>query len=74
MNKKHWITITLDGELPEEMVVERSNGSYDLVVSRLAKVEKKKMINSEAKIEMPTDTIFQGLMGGSSFATHLCRC
>ena len=43
MNKKHWITITLDGELPEEMVVELSNGSYDLVVSKLTKAEKKKL-------------------------------
>lgn len=44
MNKKHWITITLDGELPEEMIVELSNGSYDLVVSKLTKAKKKKLV------------------------------
>jgi len=40
MNKKHWITISLTGELPDEMLIDLSNGSYELVVSRLTKADK----------------------------------
>ena len=47
MNKKHWITITLSGELPEEMVIDLVNGSYELVVSKLTKADKKKLEESE---------------------------
>jgi predicted DNA-binding protein (MmcQ/YjbR family) len=37
LNKRHWNTVTLDGSLPEQMVVEMIEDSYDLVVSKLAK-------------------------------------
>ncbi|MCF6217697.1 MAG: MmcQ/YjbR family DNA-binding protein [Gammaproteobacteria bacterium] len=43
MNKRHWITISLSGELPEEMILDLANGSYDLVVSKLTKADKKKL-------------------------------
>lgn len=43
MNKKHWITILLDGELPDEVMMDLAKGSYDLVVSKLTKANKKKL-------------------------------
>ena len=43
MNKKHWITISLTGEIPEEMLIDLVNGSYKLVVSKLTKANKSKL-------------------------------
>lgn len=40
MNKKHWITISLSGELPEGMIDELAKGSYELVTSKLSKKDK----------------------------------
>ena len=35
MNKKHWITIALTGELPDELLMDLAEGSYRLVISKL---------------------------------------
>jgi len=43
MNKKHWITIALNGEVSEEMVFDLASGSYDLVVSKLTKADRKNL-------------------------------
>jgi len=43
MNKKHWITISLTGELSDEMLTNLANGSYGLVVSKLTKADKNKL-------------------------------
>ncbi|MCF6252479.1 MAG: MmcQ/YjbR family DNA-binding protein [Methylococcaceae bacterium] len=43
MNKKHWITISLIGDLPKEMITDLVNKSYDLVVAKLAKTDKKQL-------------------------------
>ncbi len=43
MNKKHWITLSLDGEVSDGMTTELTQGSYDLVVSKLTKADKKKL-------------------------------
>jgi len=43
MNKKHWITISLTGELPDEMLIDLASGSYDLVVGKLNKADKGKL-------------------------------
>jgi predicted DNA-binding protein (MmcQ/YjbR family) len=37
LNKQHWNTVMLDGELPDDMVVQMIEDSYDLVVARLPK-------------------------------------
>jgi predicted DNA-binding protein (MmcQ/YjbR family) len=37
MNKRHWITVTLDGSLPDDFVEDLIESSYDLVVSALPK-------------------------------------
>ncbi|MDT0463127.1 MmcQ/YjbR family DNA-binding protein [Streptomyces gibsoniae] len=35
MNKRHWNTVTVDGELPDRLVRELIEDSYDLVVAGL---------------------------------------
>jgi len=35
LNKRHWITVTLDGSIPDEMVRDLIEDSYDLVVAGL---------------------------------------
>jgi predicted DNA-binding protein (MmcQ/YjbR family) len=35
LNKRHWNTVTIDGSLPEPMVKDMIEDSYDLVVSQL---------------------------------------
>jgi predicted DNA-binding protein (MmcQ/YjbR family) len=40
MSKKHWITISLTGELPLEMLYGLVNDSYKLVVNKLTKIDK----------------------------------
>jgi predicted DNA-binding protein (MmcQ/YjbR family) len=35
LDKRHWITVTLDGSLPDAMVRDLVEDSYDLVVSKL---------------------------------------
>jgi predicted DNA-binding protein (MmcQ/YjbR family) len=35
MNKRHWNTVIIDGSLPDPMIKEMIEDSYDLVVSRL---------------------------------------
>jgi predicted DNA-binding protein (MmcQ/YjbR family) len=39
LNKRHWNTVTLDGSLPERLVREMIEDSYDLVVARLPRSE-----------------------------------
>ena len=35
LNKRHWNTVVIDGSLPEQMIKDMIEDSYDLVVSRL---------------------------------------
>jgi predicted DNA-binding protein (MmcQ/YjbR family) len=37
LNKRHWNTITLDGRLPDQLVRDLIEDSYDLVISALPK-------------------------------------
>jgi predicted DNA-binding protein (MmcQ/YjbR family) len=37
LNKRHWNTVHLDGDLPDSMVVQMIEDSYDLVVSKLSR-------------------------------------
>jgi predicted DNA-binding protein (MmcQ/YjbR family) len=43
MNKKHWITVSLTGELPDGMLTDLAEGSYNSVVSKLTKSDKLKL-------------------------------
>ncbi|MEI5100534.1 MmcQ/YjbR family DNA-binding protein [Streptomyces sp. PmtG] len=40
MNKRHWNTVTIDGELPDQLVRELVEDSYDLVVAGLPRAER----------------------------------
>jgi predicted DNA-binding protein (MmcQ/YjbR family) len=43
MNKKHWITISLTGELADGMVTDLAEGSYEIVVNKLTKADRIKL-------------------------------
>lgn len=43
LNKRHWNTIVLDGSVPEPLVLEMIEDSYDLVVARLPRREQEKL-------------------------------
>ncbi len=43
MNKRHWITISLTGEVSDQMLIDLANGSYELVVGKLTRAEKQKL-------------------------------
>jgi predicted DNA-binding protein (MmcQ/YjbR family) len=40
LNKRHWNTVTLDGSVPDEDVLDFIDHSYDLVVARLTKAQR----------------------------------
>ena len=43
LNKRHWNTITLDGSLPDQLVRDLVEDSYDLVVSALPKRQREQL-------------------------------
>ncbi len=43
MNKKHWNTIVINGSLPEEIILNMIDESYDLVVKKLKKSDREKL-------------------------------
>ena len=44
LSKRHWNTVTLDGSVPDEDVLELIDHSYDLVVARLTKAQRDQLI------------------------------
>jgi predicted DNA-binding protein (MmcQ/YjbR family) len=44
MNKRHWITITLDSSIPDHDVCFLIDLSYELVIKKLSKAEQKQII------------------------------
>ena len=48
MNKKHWNTLTLEGELSDEFIEELIDHSYDLVVAKLKKADRVFLMNLPA--------------------------
>jgi predicted DNA-binding protein (MmcQ/YjbR family) len=40
LNKRHWNTVTVDGSLPDRMIADMIEDSYDLVVSRLSRAKR----------------------------------
>ncbi len=45
MNKTHWNTIIFNQDLPDKLILELINHSYDLVVSGLTKKLKNELLN-----------------------------
>jgi predicted DNA-binding protein (MmcQ/YjbR family) len=43
LNKRHWNTVTLDGSLPDQLIRDLVEDSYDLVVSALPKRTRKQL-------------------------------
>ena len=43
LSKRHWNTVTLDGSVPDDEVLEFVDHSYDLVVARLTKAERERI-------------------------------
>jgi predicted DNA-binding protein (MmcQ/YjbR family) len=41
LNKRHWNTVVIDGSVPEQMIRDMIEDSYDLVVSRLPKARRR---------------------------------
>ena len=37
MNKKHWNTVNIDGDVPAKVVISLIDHSYELIVSKLPK-------------------------------------
>jgi predicted DNA-binding protein (MmcQ/YjbR family) len=40
MNKKHWNTVQIDGSIPDQLILDWVDHSYDLVAQKLSKEEK----------------------------------
>ncbi|MEL6938316.1 MAG: MmcQ/YjbR family DNA-binding protein, partial [Cyanobacteria bacterium J06598_1] len=43
MSKKHWITISLTDNIPDDMLLDLADKSYELVVNKLTKANKAKL-------------------------------
>ncbi len=43
MNKKHWNTVSMQGNLPDDLIKEWIKDSYDLVVAKLPKRDREKI-------------------------------
>ena len=41
LNKRHWNTVVLDGSLPDQMIADMIEDSYDLVVSKLSRTRRR---------------------------------
>lgn len=39
LNKRHWNTVTLDGSVPEDELLDLIDHSYELVVARLPRAD-----------------------------------
>ncbi len=44
LNKRHWNTVLLDGTLPEQMIADLVEDSYDLVVSKLSRARQRALL------------------------------
>ncbi len=43
LNKRHWNTVVIDGSLPDEMIGEMVEDSYDLIVSTLSAARRRSL-------------------------------
>ena len=41
LNKRHWNTVILDGSLPDEVIRDMIEDSYDLVVAKLSRARRR---------------------------------
>ena len=50
LNKKHWITVTLDGSVPDDEIQRMIDDSYTLVVRGMTRAERIQLKQQEQKI------------------------
>ena len=43
LNKRHWNTVLVDGSLPDQMIADLIEDSYDLVVSQLSRTRRQRL-------------------------------
>jgi predicted DNA-binding protein (MmcQ/YjbR family) len=43
LNKRHWNTVTCDGSLPDPMIIDMLEDSYDLVVSAMSRATRERL-------------------------------
>ncbi len=53
MNKKHWNTVTFDGSVPDDELLDMLQESYDLVVAKLPKAEREALKRLSASDDEP---------------------
>jgi predicted DNA-binding protein (MmcQ/YjbR family) len=53
MNKKHWSTIKIDGEVKDPFLKDILKESYDIVFKSLTKVIKKEIMKNQPNPEFP---------------------
>ena len=44
LNKRHWNTVVLDGSLPDQMIADMVEDSYDLIVSKLSRARQRALL------------------------------
>jgi predicted DNA-binding protein (MmcQ/YjbR family) len=44
LNKRHWNTVAVDGSLPDQMIADMIEDSYDLVVSKLPRTRQRALL------------------------------
>jgi len=49
LNKRHWNTVAIDGSLPEQMVIDLIEDSYDLVVAKLPSTRRRGLLAPPAE-------------------------
>ncbi|GAA4975733.1 MmcQ/YjbR family DNA-binding protein [Yinghuangia aomiensis] len=59
LNKRHWNTVTLDGTVPEQLVRDMIEDSYDLIVAQLPRMER-------LKLDWPGDSAEAGREDGQT--------
>ena len=47
MNKKHWNSVTLDGSIPDEVILGMVDDSYNLVVKGLKKADRQRLQSTQ---------------------------
>ena len=43
LNKRHWNTVLCDGSLPDQMIIDMVEDSYDLVVEKLPRATRERL-------------------------------
>jgi predicted DNA-binding protein (MmcQ/YjbR family) len=49
MNKKHWITVMMDGSVPDKLIMEWIDNSYLLVAKALPKADREKILKANIR-------------------------